>query len=40
MAKEQTFRVVFVSKTTPVSIDEMVKSEELKYTGEELKVSL
>ncbi len=40
MAKEQAFRVVFISKTNAVSIDRKVSSEKLKYTGEELKVSL
>jgi len=40
MPKEQAFRVVFISKTNAVSIDKKVSSEKLKYTGEELKVSL
>ncbi|WP_346853927.1 TIM-barrel domain-containing protein [uncultured Draconibacterium sp.] len=40
MAKEQAFRVVFVSKNNPVSIDEEVKAKVITYTGEELKVSL
>ncbi|MCY1723056.1 DUF5110 domain-containing protein [Prolixibacteraceae bacterium Z1-6] len=41
MAKEQAFRVVFISKTSPVSIDKNTKDlKVVKYIGEELKISL